>query len=336
MAVLESTFIYDRPVSGKDYIPRRAEENTLREILGSGDNVLLCSPPKTGKSSLLAHVLQNMRKEGEPVLYYGFSLLGVRTERGLCKAFGVEASDIESALSLPYAISREKSCKTVVEVQEFQNILLCEDSVKLLNAFEKAVKTGDGDCRWVWSGSMTNALDSIFSREHRFAGHYKRLFLQPIPYRDIESHIIRGFQTSGKDIGRELIRGICDDLRGDICHISHVAAICDGLSRGYITKNTVSEAMLSLVKIHEPTFMFTTNSLSYFQLSLLKATLDGESNFSSEKNISRYGLNSSANVKRVKDALCKKEIICFPRGERNGAVIINPLFEYWLRHYFFA
>ena len=49
--------------------------------------------------------------------------------------------------------------------------------------------------------------------------------------------------------------------------------------------------------------------------------------------IERYNLHSSANVRRLKDALCKKEIITF--NENDDPVVLDPLFEYWLRKYFF-
>ena len=48
----------------------------------------------------------------------------------------------------------------------------------------------------------------------------------------------------------------------------------------------------------------------------------------------KYSLNSSANVRRLKDALMKKEILTFV-GEDAKPVILDPLFEYWLRNYYF-
>ena len=38
-------------------------------------------------------------------------------------------------------------------------------------------------------------------------------------------------------------------------------------------------------------------------------------------------------MRRLKDALCKKEIITF--NENDDPVVLDPLFEYWLRKYFF-
>lgn len=331
MAIFENSFIYDKPVCGKDYIPR-AEEDSLRKALGEGHNVLLCGAPGSGKTSLIEKVLS----ETKGVRYFKVSLLSVRDEKGLAeafsKAFGRKADSANEAMALGGSIARESGCKVTVGVEEFQNLLLCEGSEQLLNAFEQAARKGD--CSWIWTGSMVNALDSIFTREHRFVRQYERIALSPIPYPEIEAHIIRHFNVSGKVIEKELIRNSCRALRCDIGHINHLMAICDALSRGYITSETVSEAMRSLLKMHESAYIFTVNSLTFFQLSLLRAILDSQSNLSSEDVILRYSLNSSANVKRVKDALAKKEIAIFPRG--SSPRIIDPLLEYWLRECFFA
>ncbi|MBP9992990.1 MAG: ATPase, partial [Bacteroidales bacterium] len=70
------------------------------------------------------------------------------------------------------------------------------------------------------------------------------------------------------------------------------------------------------------------------QINLLRADVDGVSRFSSAEIIERYNLNSSANVFRIKEALVKKEVITFDDEEK--AHIQDPLFEYWLRNYYFA
>ena len=93
------------------------------------------------------------------------------------------------------------------------------------------------------------------------------------------------------------------------------------------------EALSQLLSIHEPRFKATMSDLTTFQVSLLRAVIDGHSKFSSAEVIHRYGLNSSANVRRLKDALCKKEILTF--DEEDVPHIIDPLFEYWVTKYYF-
>ena len=67
-------------------------------------------------------------------------------------------------------------------------------------------------------------------------------------------------------------------------------------------------------------------SAETFPLELIRQTMSDV--------IEKYGLNSSANVRRVKDALKKKEVLTF--NEKDEPVILDPLFEYWLRKYFWG
>ena len=127
--------------------------------------------------------------------------------------------------------------------------------------------------------------------------------------------------------------GVCQLFRNNIWYITHFSAICDSLTRGYILEQTLQEALASLLAVHEGRFVATMNDLTTFQVGLLHAILDGHKRFSSAEVIKRYGLNSSANVRRLKDALCKKEIVTFD-GEDNP-VILDPLFEYWVRKFYF-
>jgi hypothetical protein len=93
------------------------------------------------------------------------------------------------------------------------------------------------------------------------------------------------------------------------------------------------EALGNLVSIHEPRFNAIMADLTTHQVSFLRAVVDGIVRFSAADVIRTYGLNSSANVKRVKDALMKKEVLVF--DENDNPHIIDPLFEYWLRKYYF-
>ena len=93
------------------------------------------------------------------------------------------------------------------------------------------------------------------------------------------------------------------------------------------------EALKTIISIHEPRFYAIVNDLTDHQLSLLLAVLDGVTRFSASEVIEKYRLNSSANVRRVKDALKKKEVITF--NEKDEPVILDPLFEYWVSNHFF-
>ena len=99
-------------------------------------------------------------------------------------------------------------------------------------------------------------------------------------------------------------------------------------------ENTLTTALEALISIHEPRFIAVMNDLTTFQVNMLKAVLCGHTRFTSTEVIEEFGLSSSANVRRLKDALAKKEIVNFETG--GAPEVIDPLFEYWVRTKYFG
>lgn len=250
----------------------------------------------------------------------------------------VDKDDIKAAFSLPYLVAREKGQRLFIVLQEFQNVMQTEDGDSVCAALHSIFENMDADlrskCSYIFVGSRVNAMKDIFEVRKLFYRRVEHLKLGTIETKDIVDHISRGFLSSGKVIDRDLALGMCKMFKGNIWYINHFASICDSLSKGYMTEPILREALDTIISIHEPRFMDIVSDLTTFQLHLLKAILDGHIKFSSAEVIRKYDLNSSANVRRLKDALCKKEIVTFEAEDR--PVILDPLFEYWVRTRFFG
>ncbi|MBO4434783.1 MAG: hypothetical protein J5769_04940 [Bacteroidales bacterium] len=76
---MDSPFIYNAPVSGKNFIGRRQDSIILQNLLNQGEHVALWEPPKTGISSLIRHALFNMSIGAKPFITVELSLMSVRT-----------------------------------------------------------------------------------------------------------------------------------------------------------------------------------------------------------------------------------------------------------------
>ena len=135
-------------------------------------------------------------------------------------------------------------------------------------------------------------------------------------------------------LDRELAKGAVELFRGQMWYLNHFVSICDSMSRGYLNEGILMEALKTIVSVHEPRFISMVNDLTDHQISLMRAVVDGVVRFSASDVIEKYRLNSSANVRRVKDALKKKEIITF--NEKDEPVILDPLFEYWITKKYFG
>lgn len=250
----------------------------------------------------------------------------------------LDDNDLRAALKVPYFLASGRQEKLCLIIEEFQNIDLAEDGEKVFTLMESVMdemkQLGMKNFSYLFLGSQVNAMNDIFVKRHYFYRRVQRLKLSPVEEREIVEHIIKGFLAGGKVADRDLISGACRLLRCNLFYINHFTSICDSLSKGYIMEPVMLEALQTLIAIHTGRFVATVNDLTTFQVSLLKAVIDGHVKFSASEVIRKYSLNSSANVRRLKDALMKKEIITFV-GDEERPVILDPLFEYWLKNTYF-
>ena len=247
---------------------------------------------------------------------------------------GPDADDIEKMFRLPFRLAADKGVTFYVIMEEFQNLMNDDDYERALKIMEKVLAEKAGNVSVIFTGSRVNAMKSIFAERKFFYRQVEYLPLQKVDDAEIAEYIVRGFMISGKVVERELIMGACELFRGQMWYLNHFISICDNLTKGYINEGILLQALKSLISIHEPRFMSIVNDLTDHQLSLLRAVLDGVTRFSASDVIEKYHLNSSANVRRVKDALKKKEVITF--NEKDEPVVLDPLFEYWVGKYYFG
>lgn len=380
---MESNFIYNKYVTGKNNIGRKTQIQALTNLFAQGENVVIYEPPKTGKTSLIQQTFFNMRIQTQKFTIVELSVLNIRTAADLMMRLGsailkntgttrddysqavqrylhdshfifdprylenqgtilslnwdIDDNDIRAIFALPYKIAKDRDTRMYIVLEEFQNIMLTEDGDKLCMILEDVFKEHsawrENKASFVFVGSQVNAMKNIFEKRRYFYRQVEHLTLPPIDAKEITDHVVKGFLASGKVFDRDLLMGVCKLFKNNIWYVSHFSAICDALAKGYIMEPILVDALDTMIAIHEPRFVAMMNDLTTFQVCLLRAILDGHTKFSSSEVIHRYNLNSSANVRRLKDALCKKEMITF--DEDDNPVVLDPLFEYWVRKYFF-
>ncbi len=249
----------------------------------------------------------------------------------------LEEADVKAMLRFPFRLAKDLGKQLILIVDEFQCVLFQNNPDALLRPLDASMRAareaGERQFCYILCGSAVNAMRSIFEGSLLFHRQVERVRLSPVEESEMASHVIRGFLSGGKVLDAHLMEGACRLFRGHLWYINHFSAICDSMTRGYIMEPVLIEALGALVSVHEPRFVEMMGGLTTHQVNMLKATVDGVTRFSSAEVIRKYGLNSSANVKRVKDALMKKEILCF--DDADNPVIIDPLFEYWVKKYYF-
>ena len=378
---MDTPFVYDNYVTGRNFVGRKMECTILSNLLEAGEHVTLYEPPKSGKMSVVQQTLFNMRAAGRQFSVAWVNLFNVRTVYDFLKRFGTavikpvystpaeysqvvsrhlegthflfdparfasheeivclnwepDENDVEQMLRLPFRIAEERGVPCYVVIEEFQNLTRAADVdyETVFHIMERIFAEKNRSASYILTGSQVNAMKNIFAERKFFYRQVEHLPLQVVDDKDIIEHIIRGFRTSGKVIERDLVIGACKLFRSNMWYLNHFVSICDSMSRGYLNEGILMEALKTIISVNEPRFLAIVNDLTDHQLSLMRAIIDGVVKFSASEVIDRYRLNSSANVRRVKDALRKKEVITF--NDKDEPVILDPLFEYWITKYFF-
>lgn len=91
---MENPFIYGKVVRGKYFANREGETDSLVKELSRGQNVILFSPRRYGKTSLIVNVLDKLRKKGLPTIYVDLYPATTRE-----KLISIYAGGISSALT---------------------------------------------------------------------------------------------------------------------------------------------------------------------------------------------------------------------------------------------
>lgn len=249
-----------------------------------------------------------------------------------------DRNDIEQMLSLPQKLAAANGIRYIVVLKEFQNLMNADEYDDVFKIMETQMKERDRQIPYpavfIMTGSMVNAMKYIFEEKRYFWRQVNHVALSQVEQREIIEHLVKGFLSGmGKSFDRNLAMGACELFKSNLWYMNHLASICDALSKGFVTEAMMAGALESMISVHEPRFVNIVNDLTDHQLSLVRAVLDGVMKFSASEVIEKYHLNSSANVRRVKDALKKKEVLTF--NEKDEPVIMDPLFEYWLRKFYF-
>ncbi len=381
---MDTPFIYDRYVTGRNFIGRQSECAILANLLRAGEHVSLYEPPKTGKMSMVHQTLYNLRNGGVQFMVAFVDMLNVRTLTDFLIKFGTavlksaastpdaldaivreyladthfvfdrvrfmtynemvslnwnpDMNDVEKMMMLPQMIAQEKAVPYIVIFKEFQNLMNADEYDDVFKLMEKQMSGRDRSnpypATFVMSGDMVNAMKFIFEEKRYFYRQVNHVALMPVDEKEIIEHVVKGFLNGmGKSFDRNLAMGACELFKCNLWYMNHLASICDAMSKGFVTETMMTDALKSMISVHEPRFVNIVNDLTDHQLSLLKAVLDGVVKFSASDVIEKYRLNSSANVRRVKDALKKKEVLTF--NEKDEPVILDPLFEYWVSNIYF-
>ncbi|MDD3300698.1 MAG: hypothetical protein PHV91_07740 [Bacteroidales bacterium] len=378
---MDTPFVYNKYVTGNEFISRQSELTLLTNMVRLKQHVLIYEPPKSGKKSLVQQGLIQLRKEGHDFTVCNINLFNVRTKKQLLqkyvnallgtfsntpaeslqmqkemlpdmeKYFGnvpemkksldmsnpetdtrqIPAAMTRQIFNLPELLAKRFNTNPIIYIEEFQELLLQDNPHGILAEMESTLKEHQ-QTTYIITGSMVNSMKEIFEEKRYFYNFAERIKLGPLDSKSLAEFYHKSFMKTGRVVSRELSTAMYNLTDGHPWYAQQLGDISYGLTRGYLTEQVLKQSFLSLLELHSYRYQLITSRLSRFQINFLKAIMDNVEQLSAAETMSYYGFNSSANVKRLKDAVKRKEILT----EENGQwVFLDPLFKTWLKEVYF-
>jgi len=352
---MEMLFPFDKPASSSHIFGRTEEiDFIVKSIMTNHRGVSLIDAPKAGKETVVRGALDKLKSLNYKHMLCEIDFFNIctyddfialfkkkllacfdRVNRNTILPFAVDPDAIspDKCLALPQTVAGEAGVPLIIYIKEFQNVLNIDDKRLSISELEK-IWTKQHNVIFIITGSGVNTMKTVFSEKKLFYYLVEPVELRPLPKRDLMTFISKEVLNVGRDIQREQVEEIYRISGGNIWYMRQLLAFSYTMPAGYFNKSVIDQAKEALIQINAPRFRQTMFDLTANQINFLKAIVEGCKRLSSSDCLEKYHLNSSANVFRLKDAFKKKELVTF--NDNDEPKILDPLFEFWLREYYFT
>lgn len=222
-----------------------------------------------------------------------------------------------------------ESFHTLVQSSGTASRAFCQRLAALWKSMDKVTFLISGCGSTLSSGH--SVFRDLFDVRRPFHGFAEHIPLGTIEEKEFTDYIIRSFSKAGRVISRDYAEMIYRKMEGHPYYVQYFADICFSNTKGYMNDAMYLNGMEELLDIFQSPFERICHDLTTPQICFLHALTDGVEQFSSREVLTKYALNSSANVYRVRDALEKKAII---ETINKKPRFIDPLFKLWFKKRF--
>lgn len=362
--IMENPFKYGGPVTGEDFTDRKRELEELKIEMLSGQNVIIYSPRRFGKSSLVYNALLSL---GEQVVPLWIDCYGVLTKRELAEkmtsealkhlkfknllesvkklfktvtpkirlgetievefSFGDEKIALDESLELPQRLAEHLEKRVVVVFDEFQEVAeLGEDVLKRMRSKFQWQES----VTFIFIGSRRSMMEKIFrSAQSPFYNFGRHMVLGKIPRVEFKEFIVRKFTETGVEIEPGVVDEILNLTDG---HPYYTQKFCHklwyvGKLEGRLNLNSIRETFKELVEESEASYIEIWDALPLSQRKVLLAIARGERDLYFAEFLMRYGFTSTSVVQYSINALREKELIHRVNGKFE---VSDPFLRHWL------
>lgn len=249
-------------------------------------------------------------------------------------SFGIDLKNNpigEDILDLPQQIALKRRKKVVVCIDEFQQIGEFTDSQQ----FQKILRSHwqeQPDVAYILYGSKKHMMLNIFGEYGSpFYKFGDIMFLPKISRENWMDYVKARFAQTGKAIADAAAGHLAELVENHSYYVQQLAQYAWLRTDSICSEETVDAAFQGMLDSLNLQFVNLMDSLTEKQRSFLCAVSDGVTNLSSIETLSRYRLGTSGNIRIIKGALKKRDLI-----EETGhrVAIQDPVFNQWIQRFY--
>ena len=363
---MKKAFVYGVAVEGENFTDRTTETERLKRDFENGQNVVLISPRRMGKTSLVKRVISQV--DTTKIVVVHLDIYDCRTEyefyNKLATAVLKQTSgkgelmlrniqevlmrltpkisfsvDPANKMSVSLGIAPEDySPEEILQLPEKiahkigKHIVVCIDEFQQIGNFPDTLEV-QKRFRSVWQLQQEVSYCLYGSKKHMLTKVFQSKCMPFYQFGDI-----RFLQPIALDDWIPFIRGKFEEKGQSISneqitriqssYVQQLAWEVMLCSDKVVSDTAMDEAVNNLIDQNSTLFLQQTEGLSSYQMNFLKALAAGETgDFTSAAFLKKYNLGSKSNISRIQETLIKKELI-----EKTGRMVAfaDPVFRLWM------
>jgi len=357
-------FRFGAIVEGEYFTDRQQEIKELISDIESGQNVVLISPRRFGKSSMVNKALAGVNIKSirldleiisdevdlantyvkkalalssfeklktyiktlkiQPAMEYNPATGGINV------SFSPDSRDkaavIAESLELPEIIAKKQNRRVVVVFDEFQEIRRIAPN---LEKKMRGVFQAHQNVSYIFIGSQESMIRDIFQeKKNPFYKFGRQKVLGGIPEKEMEAFVLKRFSSAGIDAS-----GIVKDILAFTgCHPYYTQQLCHELyiahEKGPFRRELITKAVENIVTQHNSDYKRWWNALDNTERKIVIGLAAGGNEVTSQKFIRQYGIKTASTSGSAIGRLIDKGIIV--RRKDNAHEIEDPFWKEWV------
>jgi len=359
--MLKNPFKFGSVVEGAHFTNRKEEIEKICSILQSDDHLILISPRRYGKTSLIAHVIKLLSRPyiridlqvittkqdlASQLLRQLYRLYPIEKLKGYLKSFRViptinlnpftneidvsfhgeksESAALEDVLNLFEKLSTAKA-KLLVVFDEFQEIRKIDKNItnelRSILQYHKKVN-------YIFMGSQESLIRDIFEKKKSPFYHFGYLFtLEKIPRDEFYKFLTKRFKKVATEY-ENISDQILNFTRYHSYYTQQLAfTIWESIRRKSKSKNLVEEAIEEIVRFHDIDYERLWNTLNRTDMKILIGMVFSDLSPLSEAFSRTFNPGASSTVF---SSLKKLTVTGYLVKSTNGYEIDDPFFKRWV------